>query len=846
MMKQYLRFKAEHPDAILFFHLGDFYEAFFDDAEILARELDIVLTSRNGHPMAGVPIRRGEAYVNQLLRRGYKVAVCRQMEDPKTAKGLVKRDVVRVVTPGTALDDAVLDAGVNNYLAALRPAAHAGFGLAFLDLSTGEFSCTMADGTPSLRGEMERRDPSEVLVSETDDLTPLTALLDGRLVTRVSEATFAVQTVRPEDQGLDELALQAAAAVTAYVEQTQQSSPSHLRPVRPYRIADHMDLDPFTISSLELVRPARDGQEKGTLLHVLDRTVTGMGRRRLRRLILAPLTDRAAIEERLDAVEALTSGALVRDELRESVIRIHDLERLIGKLGSGRLRPQDLLLLLRSLEAIPRIGQILSEESLQQSTSGMLASIRAKLGSPELEVLRARFAGMLVDQPAVDVRDGGFIRPGYSSDLDLLREESKAMRERLTHLEGTERERTGIPSLKVGYNRVFGYYLEVTRTHLDKVPPEYVRRQTLANAERFITDELRGIEGRIARAEERAQALEVELYDQAVGVLRGAIPQLQESADALGELDVLLSLADVAHRYEYVRPTFHDRHAVEIRAGRHPVVERIEEFVPNDLDLPEGRDLVILTGPNMAGKSVFLRQAALVSLMAQIGSFIPAKSAVLSIVDRVFARVGASDMLSSGISTFMMEMLEVAAILERATSHSLIILDEMGRGTSTFDGVSIAWAVAEELARRVRAKTLFATHYQELTRLAEEIPNVVNLHVLVKEVGKDVVFLHRVEPGTAEGSYGIHVARLAGIPTHVTDAADRILADLLSEAPLTRLARKEPPAEPLPLFGTEDDPVLRALRKLDTDRMTPLEALQRLADLKRQAGERRAAERSSE
>ncbi|MDD5264317.1 MAG: DNA mismatch repair protein MutS [Candidatus Bipolaricaulis sp.] len=846
MMKQYLRFKAEHPDAILFFHLGDFYEAFFDDAEILARELDIVLTSRNGHPMAGVPIRRGEAYVNQLLRRGYKVAVCRQMEDPKTAKGLVRRDVVRVVTPGTALDDAVLDAGVNNYLAALRPAGHEGFGIAFLDLSTGEFSCTIADGAPSLRGEMERRDPSEVLVSETDDPTPLAALLEGRLVTRVPEATFSVRIARAEDQGVDERALQAAAAVTAYVEQTQQASPSHLRPVHPYRIADHMDLDPFTISSLELVRPAREGQEKGTLLHALDRTVTGMGRRRLRRLILAPLTNRATIEERLDAVQALTSGALVRDELREAVVRIHDLERLIGKLGSGRLRPQDLLLLLRSLEAIPRIGQTLAEESLRNSASALLASIRGKLGSPELEMLRARFASMLVDQPPVDVRDGGFIRPGYSSDLDLLREESRAMRERLAHLEGTERERTGIPSLKVGYNRVFGYYLEVTRPHLDKVPPEYVRRQTLANAERFITDELRGIEGRIANSEERAQALEAELYDQAVGVLRGAIPQLQESADALAELDVLLSLADVAHRYRYVRPTFHARHAVEIRGGRHPVVERIEEFVPNDLDLPEGRDLVILTGPNMAGKSVFLRQAALVSLMAQMGSFVPAKSAALPIVDRVFARVGASDMLSSGISTFMMEMLEVAAILERATSRSLIILDEMGRGTSTFDGVSIAWAVAEELAHRVRAKTLFATHYQELTRLEEEIPNVVNLHVLVKEVGKNVVFLHRVEPGTAEGSYGVHVARLAGLPTHVTDAADRILADLLSEAPLTRLARKGPTAEPLRLFGAEDDPILRALRKLDPDRMTPLEALERLADLKRQAGERHADERGAE
>ncbi|MDD4904267.1 MAG: DNA mismatch repair protein MutS, partial [Candidatus Bipolaricaulis sp.] len=387
----------------------------------------------------------------------------------------------------------------------------------------------------------------------------------------------------------------------------------------------------------------------------------------------------------------------------------------------------------------------------------------------------------------------------------------------------------------------FGYYLAVTRPHLDKVPPEYVRRQTLANAERFVTEELRGIEGRIAHTEERAKALEIELFEQGVAVLRGAIPELQACAEVLAELDVLLSLADIAHRHRYVRPTFHDRHAIAIRAGRHPVVERIEEFVPNDLDLPEGRDLVILTGPNMAGKSVFLRQTALVCLMAQMGSFVPAESAALPIVDRVFARVGASDMLSSGISTFMMEMLEVAAILERATSCSLIILDEMGRGTSTFDGVSIAWAVAEELARTVRAKTLFATHYQELTRLAEEIPNIANFHVLVRELGKDVVFLHRVEPGTAQGSYGVHVARLAGLPTHVTDAADRILADLLSEAPLTRLARKDPPVEPLPLFGVEDHPALQALRKLDTDKMTPLEALQRLADLKRQASGRQGA-----
>jgi DNA mismatch repair protein MutS len=467
----------------------------------------------------------------------------------------------------------------------------------------------------------------------------------------------------------------------------------------------------------------------------------------------------------------------------------------------------------------------------------LLRQAQKRIAAPEVGVLAARFSQMLVDQPPVDARDGGMTRSGYSEDLDRLRDDVRLLRDRLSHLEANERTRTGISSLKVGYNRVFGYYFEVTRPHLSKVPPEYVRRQTLANAERFVTEELRGCEERIAGMEERALALEVSLLDAAVESLRGAISLLQSVTDAVSELDVLQSLADVAHRQRYVRPTFTDRHTIEIRAGRHPVVERIEEFVPNDLVLPEGKDLVILTGPNMAGKSVYLRQTALISIMAQIGSFVPAQEATLPVVDRVFARVGASDMLVAGVSTFMMEMLEVAAILERATPRSLIILDEMGRGTSTFDGVSIAWAVAEELARKVRAKTLFATHYHELTRLAEEIPNVVNLHVAVKELGKDVVFLHRVEPGTSPGSYGVHVARLAGLPAHVTGAADRILADLLSEAPLSRIGRAERPATLPPLFGSLDHPILKALRNVDADRTTPLDALRKLVEWKRQLDE---------
>ncbi|MCX6093061.1 MAG: DNA mismatch repair protein MutS [Candidatus Bipolaricaulota bacterium] len=835
MMKQYLRFKAEHADAILLFHLGDFYEAFFEDAETVARELDIVLTSRNGHPMAGVPIRRGEAYISQLLRKGHKVAVCQQMEDPKKAQGLVKREVVRVVTPGTAVDEAVLEVGANNYLAAVLPGGRGGqYGLAFLDLSTGEFVSTTVADASALQAELGRREPSEVLLPE-GGIPDSASLAAGRLITRVPLASFSASAVSTDELSVEEDALRAAGAILRYVEETQQTSPLHVRPVCSYSTADHVSLDPFTVSSLELTQPMRSGQERGTLLHVLDRTATAMGRRLLRRWILAPLADRAAIEHRLDSVARLVDDSLTREDLRACLADVHDLERLIGKLGAGRMRPFDLLRLLRSLDVAPRLLVLLSRD-VERGDMHLLSQVRERLAAPEVGVLVARFSRMLVDQPPAETRDGGTIRPGYSEDLDRLRDEVRLLRDRLSHLEADERARTGISSLKVGYNRVFGYYFEVTRPHLDKVPPEYVRRQTLANAERFITDELRGCEERIAGMEERALALEMSLFDAAVDALREAIPLLQTLTDALSELDVLQSLADVAHRSRYVRPSFTDRHVIEIVAGRHPVVERIEEFVPNDLVLPEGRDLVILTGPNMAGKSVYLRQAALVAIMAQAGSFVPADRAVLQIVDRVFARVGASDMLVAGVSTFMMEMLEVAAILERATARSLIILDEMGRGTSTFDGVSIAWAVAEELARKVRAKTLFATHYQELTRLAEEIPNVVNLHVAVKEVGKDVVFLHRVEPGIASGSYGVHVARLAGLPPHVTDAADRILADLLSEAPLSRLARAEKPTEAPPLFGTEEHPVLKALRKTDVDRTTPLDALERLAQWKKQLG----------
>ena len=831
MMKQYLRIKADHQDAVLLFHLGDFYEAFFDDAELVSRELDIVLTSRNGYPMAGVPIRRGDAYIAELLKHGHKVAVCQQVEDPKKARSLVKREVVRVVTPGTTIDDAVLDAGANNYLASvlIEPDSQA-VGLAFLDLSTGQFDVTRADVRTSLRGELVRRGPSEVLVGDSA-LARVAELYDRSRLTQVEDAWFSASAFPVEALGEDELGLRAGGAILAYVEQTQRSLASHVRAPRRYEISDHMDLDPFTITSLELVKPLRAGQERGTLFHVLDQTMTGMGRRRLRAMILAPWVDRERIEDRLDAVGILVHQSLERAEARNAIRQVHDLERLTGKLGARRMGPLDLLRLQTTLERIPEVASALARLSPDRVPAG-LVGIRTALDDPQLIPLATRLSGMLIDQPPADARDGGMIREGFNEDLDHLRSEVRGLRDRLATLEQDERARTGIASLKVGYNRVFGYYLEVTRPHLDKVPEEYVRRQTLANAERFITEELQGLEEKIARGEERAKSLEAQLYAQVIEDLIQGIPILQGVADALAELDLLQSLAETAHRYAYVRPVFTERHEIDVRAGRHPVVERIEEFVPNDLCLSEGEDLVILTGPNMAGKSVYLRQAAIVCLMAQIGSFVPADRAILPIVDRVFARVGASDMLVEGISTFMMEMLEVAAILDRATSRSLIILDEMGRGTSTFDGVSIAWAVARELATRVRAKTLFATHYQELTRLADEVGPVVNYHVAVKEVGRDVVFLHRVEPGIAAGSYGVHVARLAGLPNHVTDAADRILEDLLREAPLSRLGAAQETAEPLALFGAEDHPVIQRLRRLDPDQITPLEALRILADLK--------------
>ena len=828
MMKQYLRTKAEHPNAIVFFHLGDFYEAFFEDAETISRELDLVLTSRNGNPMAGVPVRRGESYVNQLLKRGYKVAICQQVEDPREATGLVKREVVRVATPGTTIDEDALEAGKNNYLCAVL-AEKGCIGLASLDLSTGEFSCTSAGDGEELKGEISRLGPSELLLPDgwTEDLSGVVAT---DVLTPLPVGDFDAGNVEGSRLGVGEAALRAAGAILSYVRRTQKGDVSHVRALQVYSVGDAMELDPFTVRNLELIKTLREGRRQGSLLGVIDCTRTSMGRRLLRRSLLRPSTDRELIEKRLDAVEALVARDMVQQELQDSIKNVHDLERLIGRLGGQRMGPLDLLALQRSLEQVPKIGRLLHEEFSERGT--ILAEVGDTLIDDGLRAVIEGIAGMLVDQPPSDPRDGGLITTGYNDELDDLRDDLRAERSRIAALEQSERNSTGISSLKVGFNRVFGYYLEVTKPHLDKIPDRYKRRQTLANAERFITDELKAHEEKVTLGEERAKALEVDLFQRALDRLGEYIPFLQRIGDALARLDVLLSMAIVAGKNGYVRPEFTEKHTLSIRGGRHPVVEQVEEFVPNDLVLKEGKELVILTGPNMSGKSVYLRQAALICLMAQIGSFVPAKEATLPVIDRIFARVGASDMLVEGLSTFMMEMLETAKILDRATPRSLVILDEMGRGTSTFDGVSIAWAVAHELAVRTKAKTLFATHYQELTRLADELPAVVNLHVAVREVGNDVVFLHRVEPGVAEGSYGVYVARLAGVPDRVTERADQILSELLEEAPLSELGRKTQKAEALSLFGSGDHPVLKALQQVDTDSMTPLQALELIAKLR--------------
>jgi DNA mismatch repair protein MutS len=846
MMQQYLRIKARYPDIILFFQLGDFYETFFEDAELTARELDIALTKREDAPMAGVPVKRVTFYVNQLLKKGYKVAICEQLQDAEEAKGLVERDVVRIITPGTVLEEELLERGLNNYIAAIYPEGEF-CGLAYADVSTGEFRATELK-INALTGELLRIRPAELIIPKGLALEALSR--QDVALSELEPLGFQIQRlldhfgiISLDGLGLSELAGRSAAGLLSYIKETRRESLAHLRPPKLYELSRQMGLDPFTQRNLEILEELRGSGTHATLFSVLNRTVTGMGERLLRQWLLAPLLDRAEIERRLDVVEFFVAHGLERRALRQMVERICDLERLAGRLGAGRVTPRDLVALRQSLERLPELSEVLTHwlSAMGERSPAKLKEFSQELRALALDELRDLLSRAIRDDAPLELKEGNIIREGFSAELDELKAQERIFKRKILELEARERERTNIQTLKVGFNTVFGYYLEVSKAAAKRVPPDYHRKQTLANAERFITPELKEYEEKVLSAEERSKRLEYELFCAVRDQAAHKVFEIQQLGRIIAELDLLAALAEVAHLSRYRRPRFTERHEIFIAEGRHPIVEKLlpsGEFVPNDLVFREGEYLIVLTGPNMSGKSVYLRQVALICLLAQIGSFVPATEAVLPIVDRIFARVGASDMLAAGYSTFMVEMLETANILNNATERSLIILDEMGRGTSTFDGVSIAWAVAEHLATKTRAKTLFATHYHELTKLAERVPGIKNCHVQVKEYGNQVIFLHRVADGATEGSYGIHVARMAGLPDEITRKADEILQKILQNNPLDAMGelRKRDPrfVKQLAIFHAEEHPVVRELKQIDINALTPLEALEVLARLKRQ------------
>ena len=864
-MQQYLRMKSEHPDALLFFRMGDFYELFFDDAVVASKALEIALTSRSKDkegapiPMCGVPYHAVTGYVNRLVKGGHRVALCEQMEDPRQAKGVVKREVVRVVTPGTQLDASALEAGETSFVMAIAPTATA-LGAGYLDATTGEFVVTQWEGAgrwERLRDDMGGMRPREILYpagaelppwlsdpAQPESAVPRTPVDDARFDPRNSRrdllAHFGTTTL--EAFGCEALpaAASAAAAVLRYVRDTQKRDLVHVTSLRTREPGDVLVIDRLTRRNLELVENLTDGSSRGTLLHVLDETKTAMGSRRLRDAILRPLVHLEPVQDRLDAVEDLAFRTVERGRFREALADVQDIDRIVGRVTLGTASARDLVALSRSLRALPRAAEALVD--------GVAPLVRRELREldPPLDVAED-VEKTLVDEPPLSLKEGGLIREGVDAEVDRLRETSRGGRTTISAIEERERGRTGISSLKVRFNRVFGYYIEVSKSNLAAVPADYIRKQTVAGGERFVTPELKEYEETVLKADERLIARELEIFEALRGRVASAAARLQKTSRALANLDVLATLAEVACRYDYVKPRVVAADELLYTDGRHPIMERLisDPFVANDLRMGD-RDsrLYILTGPNMGGKSTFLRQTALIVLMAQMGSFVPAREAKIGLVDRIFTRVGASDQILRGQSTFMVEMQETAQILRHAGGRGLVLLDEIGRGTATFDGLSIAWAVAESIARSGAdgPKTIFATHYHELTDLASELPGVGNLHVSAREWQDNVVFLRKIEPGGCDRSFGIQVARLAGMPAPVVARAQEILANLerteFDREGRPRLARSEsaPPAagtRQLALFAGEDEGVLDDLRRVDVDHLTPMGALSLLAELKK-------------
>ncbi|MBA2246094.1 MAG: DNA mismatch repair protein MutS [Gemmatimonadetes bacterium] len=848
LMQQWREVKARHPDALIFFRVGDFYEMFNEDAEEGARLLDLTLTSRNNGssraPLAGVPVHALDTYLERLVALGRRVAICEQVEDPALAKGIVRREVTQTVTPGAIFSDNLLDSRRNNFLVALAgdPAGEAPLGMALADLSTGEL-VLQAVSWQELRDVLSRTEPSELLLPRSWEIFSLPVddalityrgdwLFDAENATELLKRHYGVLNLEGFGLGgADPALIGACGALVAYLVEVQPTGQGHLRAPRLERGGACMQLDEMTCRNLELVEPLRGDAAGGTLLGVLDEALTPMGGRLLRRWLLAPLLEPASIERRLAAVAELVENAERRRTVRAALAEIRDLERLAVKVASGRAMPREMLALGFSLERIPPLIEA-------------LAGIKAPLlrehleGMDPLEDVRSLVDGAIDPAAPPTLAEGGVMRTGYDAELDQLRAVRDGAVEWIARLQARERERTGINSLKVGFNKVFGYYIEVTRANLDRVPEEYHRKQTIANGERYVTPELKEWEERVLGAEEKITALEARLFTELRGRVAREVPRLQCLADRVAALDVLATLAEVAVRRGYVRPEIEAGFALEIRGGRHPVVETMmpaESFIPNDVALDEESRVMILTGPNMAGKSTVLRQVGLIVLLAQIGSFVPARGARIGIVDRIFTRVGASDNLSRGQSTFMVEMNETAAILHGATACSLVLLDEIGRGTSTWDGMSVATAVTEHLHDRLGAKTIFATHYHELTRLAERLPAVVNFSVAVREQGDDILFLRRLVAGGADRSYGVEVARLAGLPAEVVQRARALLRELENgdhvELRAPARPRRSAPEAQLALFQPPPHPALARLQGLEVDELTPLQALNLLAEL---------------
>ena len=860
MMQHYLDTKEQYKDCILFYRLGDFYEMFFDDAILTSRELELTLTGKDcgqeeRAPMCGIPYHAAETYVARLIAKGYKVAICEQLEDPKEAKGIVKRDVIRVVTPGTLIETNLLEEKKNNYIMAIYKNAIY-YGLAVCDLSTGDFFTTQIKGTNNfsrLLDEISRYSPSEIIVNQmvadsSEEMAKIKERFEMYLSTYREDAfSQDVQSLQEkyhivnekgdtiEDISEEVLVVAACHGLLAYLLETQKTNLDHINKITLYQITKYMSLDVNARRNLEITEKMRDKSKRGTLLWCLDKTATSMGGRLLRRWLNNPLLDVCEINARLDAVAELKEDFMRKGDILEKLKKVYDIERLTGKISYGSANGRDLISLKNSVRQIPDV-----KKALENSKSELLQTIQRELD--ELTDIDQMIEHAIVDEPPISVKEGGLIKLGYDEEIDKLKTATTEGKNWILQLEADEKEKTGIKGLKVGYNKVFGYYLEVTKSNLSMVPDRYIRKQTLTGAERYITEELKTLENQILGAEEKVIQLEYNAFAKIREDIEKEIPRLQKSATLIATLDVLCSFATVAEDLNYTRPIVDNSGEIQIEEGRHPVIEKMlpaGSFVGNDtkLDKKENR-LAIITGPNMAGKSTYMRQVALITLMAQVGSFVPATHAKIGVVDKIFTRVGASDDLSMGQSTFMVEMMEVAEILREATANSLVVLDEIGRGTSTYDGMSIAWAVAEYISdlEKCGAKTLFATHYHELIDLEDKLEGVKNYSVAVKEKGEDIIFLRKIVAGGTDESYGVHVAKLAGVPQVVTKRANEILKSLERKSMLADKAQekenKKQTSGQLDLYNYKLAEIAHELDKIDINQLTPIDALNELMKIK--------------